>query len=298
MSKKLAQVSLPNVGEKVFEPGNQSDFDSGRTSIENEKFEVQSDMTEEDQKFLDEWNRKKDYAHDLVSNVDTFESKYAQQAKELGVSPVALGVVTECHYGEGKDVKQDVNNFLVTHESMAETGKNEQIDARMMDNAWLAHYLYSQSNEGQAFEGSTSNIKDTLTKLSEHGLVETSKLTKDQAYAAKEFASDLQAPELGMRPGDPAIGMPGQAGLAGHAGVGGQAGMPEQARGEQPREPAGINRKPLPGTGEKTLVEEQTEAGKTSSSAEEKHEERVKLAENLFDNVKESLKDVGFTFGK
>ena len=182
------------------------------------------------------------YADDLVKNVDTFETKYAQQAAELGVSPVALGVVTECHYGEGTDMKQNVNSFLVTHKSMAETGEDEVISGRMMDNAWLAHYLYSQSDEGQAFAGESSNVKGTLTKLAENGLYETSKLTEDQASAAKKFASDLQVPDLSINEADMRItgivpgGMAGQPGAAGQPGVaaprGAQAGMAGNAHGD------------------------------------------------------------------
>lgn len=342
MSKKLTQIGLSNVGDKVAEATNQLDFQ------------------EEDQNFFDEWNRKSDYAHDLVSNVDTFESKYAQQAAELGVPPVALGVVTECHYGDGTDVKQNVDNFLVTHQSMAETGKDEVIAGRMMDNAWLAHYLYSQSDEGQVFAGASSNMKDTLTKLAENGLFETSKLTEDQAYATKEFANSLQVPEFNddwnldldkipnshddgprggvagsastdpyrsdadgirgvqagvaesgatyssYRAGEPSgmavqgvggqagmagPGMAGQSGLGGATGQAGFGGQPGAAYRD------GISRKPLPGTGEKTLTEEQTEAEKTSVDIEEKHEERVKQAEDLLNNVGQFFKDVGKKMG-
>ena len=290
------------------------------------------------------------YAADLVKNVDTFETKYAQQAAELGVSPVALGVVTECHYGDGTDLKRDVNSFLVTHKSMAETGKDEVISGHMMDNAWLAHYLYSQSDEGQAFAGASSNVKDTLTKLAENGLWETSKLTEDQASAAKEFASNLQVPDLSINEADLRItgmassgmagqqgaagqdqrgvqagiigsgaayagarmseqsgmaaqGVGGQAGIggvAGQAGVSGQVGMTGQAgayrdgvggqagmAGQAGVYRNGIGGEPLPGTGDKSVIE--------PSAA--KRDERVKQAEDLFGGIGQSFKDARKTKG-
>ena len=73
--------------------------------------------------------------------------------------------------------------------------------------------------------------------------------------------------------------------VQGSGGVAGQPGAVGQA---------GIGGKTLPGTGEKASIEEQTEAEKV-------HEERVKQAESLFDNVGKFFKDagkkMGFDFG-
>jgi hypothetical protein len=107
------------------------------------------------------------------------------------LTPGEFGLVGSLGLSTDGNAEQAAKDFKQRHEELAK----DQIDFSdnpMADNEWLAHYMYSLTQEGQAVEGNDSHLLENLRNASQHGLMESGRLTERQTNKLHVVAEDLE----------------------------------------------------------------------------------------------------------
>ena len=130
--------------------------------------------------------------NDYWNDTTVYFSQAVQSARKgSGLTPNEFGLVGSFGLNADNNAEQAAKDFRQRHEELSK-GQFDFSKNPMADNEWMAHYMYSLTEEGQVVEGDDSHLLENLRNASQQGLVESGRLTERQTNKLHVVAEDLE----------------------------------------------------------------------------------------------------------
>lgn len=133
-----------------------------------------------------------EYWENTSSPTDYFSQAVKSARKGSGLTPSEFGIVDSLGLTKNGDLEQSAKDFQKRHEALSKGELSFLENSPMTDNEWMAHYMYSLTDQGKAVEGNNECLFQSLKELSEKGLTESGKLTERQEQTLQIVSEDFQ----------------------------------------------------------------------------------------------------------